>query len=112
LAGYLVCTVLLIGPVLYLRRRRLLPPGSIVVLAGAAAIPAATLSHLVFITPAIAALAGAGLVDLILTIRPNLPSRQPHPRLHVDLSAIRPASSGELRWPPSYGPASSFSLPC
>jgi hypothetical protein len=103
LAGYVVCTVLLIGPVLYLRRRRLLPPGSIAVLAGAVAIPAVSLSHLVFIIPAIAALAGAGLVDLILTIRPNLPdallaSLVPASMWTGQLLGL--ASSGELRWPP------------
>jgi hypothetical protein len=103
LAGYVVCTVLLIGPVLYLRRRSLLPLGSIAVLAGAVAIPAATLSHLVFITPTIGALAGAGLVDLILTIRPNLPDALLAGLVPASMwtgQLIGLASSSELRWPP------------
>jgi hypothetical protein len=80
-----------------------LPPGSIAVLAGAVAIPAATLSHLVFNHPATAAVAAAGLVDLILTIRPNLPDALLAGLVPASMwtgQLLGLASSGVLRWPP------------
>jgi hypothetical protein len=103
LGGYLVSTVLLVVPVLYLRRRRLLPPGSVTVLVGAVAIPAATLSQLVFLIPAVAALAGASVVDLILTIRPKLADAAVAsliPALMWAGQLVGLASIGNLQWPP------------
>jgi hypothetical protein len=103
LGGYLVCTVLLVAPVLYLRRRSLLPPGSVAILVSAVAIPAATLSQLVFLTPAMAAVAGGSLVDLILTIWPGLPDpllASLVPALMWTGQLFGLAGSGQLRWPP------------
>jgi hypothetical protein len=103
LGGYLVFTVLLVVPVLYLRRRGLLPYGSVALLVGAVAIPAAALSQLVFLAPAVGAVAGAGIVDLILTVRPKVPDIVVAgllPTLLWTGQLLGLASSGNLRWPP------------
>lgn len=73
LAGYLVTTLLLVAPLLFLRRRSRLPHGTVTLLVPAVALPAAALTQLTFAVPAVAAVAGAALVDLLLAVRPDLP---------------------------------------
>ena len=102
LGGYLVFTVLLVVPLLYLRRRARLPHGTVTVLVAAIALPAAALSQMIFAVPAVAALAAGSIVDVILTIRPELSA--------VALAGLVPglvwagqlsglAITGALRWP-------------
>jgi hypothetical protein len=103
LAGYLISTVVLVVPVLFLYRRGRLPRGAITLLVGAVALPAAALTQLVFLPAAAAALAGASIVDLILAIRPHLPSTALAglvPALVWTGQLLGLAISGELRWPP------------
>jgi hypothetical protein len=103
LGSYLVSTVLLVVPVLYLRRRNLLPFGSVAVVVGAVAIPAAALGQLLFLAPAAVALVGAALVDLVLAIRPELPDTVVaglFPALVWSGQLVGMAGSGNLRWPP------------
>jgi hypothetical protein len=104
LGSYLVSTVLLVVPVLYLRRHRLLLPyGTVTILVAAVAIPAATLSRFVFLVPAAAALAGAIVADLILIMRPRMPDAALAslvPALIWTGQLLGLASIGYLRWPP------------
>jgi hypothetical protein len=72
MASYLVTTVLLVAPLLFLGRRGALTRGAVTVLVAAVALPAATLSQLEFAVPAIGAVAGAAVVDLLLVLRPSL----------------------------------------
>jgi hypothetical protein len=102
LGGYLVSTVLLVVPLLFLRRRGRLPHGTVTTLVGAVALPAAALSQLVFAIPALGALAGAVVVDLVLLRRPNMSPTA----FAVLLPALVWAGQlaglaglGELRWP-------------
>lgn len=101
--GYLLTTILLVVPVLFLRRRGLLPHGAVVALAAAVALPAAALTNLEHLAPAVGAIAAAGLLDLVLTVRPRLSN--------ATLAALLPAAlwsgqlfglalTGGMQWPP------------
>ena len=101
LAGYLLSTLLVTAPVLFVHRQARPPRGVVTVLVAAVALPAAALGQLAYLTPALGAIAGASLVDLVLAVWPDLPD--------LALAAIVPAAvwsgqlvglavDGELRW--------------
>ena len=69
LGAYLVSTVLMVAPVLFLRRRQLLPPGAITVVVAAVALPPAVLTELEFWAPALSAITAAALLDLAVAQR-------------------------------------------
>lgn len=73
LAGYLVTTLLILIPLLYLRRRSLLPIGAVTAMVAAVAIPAAALTGFRFWLPAVAAAVAAVVVDVVLAAWPRLP---------------------------------------
>lgn len=103
LAGYLVTTVLIVVPALSLTRRRRLPVGTLAAVVAAVAVPAAALSDLEFVVPALAAVGGAVIADLLLPVCPRLSP--------VALAGLLPAlvwtgqllglaGTGRLAWPP------------
>lgn len=103
LGGYLVTTLLFVAPLISLRRRRATPTGTVAVVVAASALPAAVLSNLAFIAPALTAIVGAVVVDLVLHAYPNLPG--------VALAGLLPvlvwtgqlvglAALGQLAWRP------------
>ena len=103
LGGYLVTTLLFVAPLISLHRRRRLPTGTVAVVVAAVALPAAFLSNLAFIAPALCAVVGAVVVDLLLHAYPALPD--------VALAGLLPvlawagqlaglAALGLLAWPP------------
>ena len=102
LNAYLVTTVLLVVPVLFLRRNRLLPPAALTVLVAAVALPAAALTNLTYWAPAVAAVGVAGLLDVLLTVGPDLPDTAAALLLPLAVwggQLLAMASSGDLRWP-------------
>lgn len=72
LGGYLISTLLLVVPVLLLRRHSRLPHGAVMTLTSLLALPAAMLSQFTFLVPAVTAIAGACVVELVLATRPNV----------------------------------------
>ena len=103
LAGYLLITLVITVPVLHVRRLGRAPLGTVAVIVAAVALPAAALGEGRFLTPALGAVAGASLVDLLLAARPDLPE--------LVIAALVPAVvwsgqllgmlvDGELRWAP------------
>lgn len=105
LGGYLVTTLLLVVPLLYLYRRTRLPGGAVTALVAAVAVPGAVLSDLEVVAPALAAVAGAAVLDLTLFLR----RRQP-PAPAVAVAGLLPllvwagqlsglAGTGRLAWP-------------
>ncbi len=102
LAGYLVSTLLLVTPLLFLRRRARLPQGAVTALVAAVAIPAAALEQMTFAVPAAAALVGAALVDLIVAVRPHLATTVLAglvPGLVFPAQLFGLAATDNLQWP-------------
>ena len=96
-------TVLLVAPVLHLRRNRLLPPGALTVLVATVAFPAALLTELEFWAPAAAAVTATAVLDAGLAFAPTLSDSAVAVLVPVtvwggQLAGL--AASGELRWPP------------
>lgn len=103
LGAYLVSTVLMVAPVLFLRRHRLLPIGSITVVVAAVALPPAVLTELEFWAPALSAVAAAALLDLAVTRRPSLSDVSLALSLPVVVwggQLLGLALTGNLGWPP------------
>ena len=103
LGGYLITTVLVVVPLVGLQRRRRMPTGTATVVVAAVALPATVLSNLQFLVPALTAIAGAVVVDLLLHAYPTLPE--------VALASLLPllvwagqvaglAVTQTLAWPP------------
>ena len=103
LGAYLVTTLLFVAPLISLHRHRGTPTGTVAVVVAATALPAAVLSNLTFIAPALTAVVGAVAVDLLLRAWPGLPG--------VALAGLLPvlvwtgqlvglATLGRLAWPP------------
>lgn len=102
LGSYLVSTLLLVVPLLYLRRRARLPHSAVTIMVAAVAVPAAAMTEMVFAAPAVAALAAAALVDLIVTVRPHLADTVlagPVPALVWAAQLLALAFEEGLRWP-------------
>jgi hypothetical protein len=101
LGGYLISTVLIVAPVLFLRRRGLLRRGSIVILVAAVALPATVLTQGAYALATVGAIAGAAVAEVV---RPRLGSAW----LAAVVAALvwtgqllGLAAQGDLRWPPS-----------
>lgn len=99
LGGYLVGTLLLVLPVLYLRRVGRLPLGAVSVLTAAVAVPPAVLGRLEYVVPLAGALVGAVMVDVLLRSRPTalLAGALPAAAWAGQLAGL--AVTGELAWP-------------
>ena len=103
LGGYLVTTLLVVAPLLHLHRSRRLPVGAVAVVVAAVALPATVLSDLAFVVPALGAVIGAVVADLLLRAYRALPDAVLAGLVTLLVwtgQLVGLATIGSLAWPP------------
>lgn len=103
LGGYLVSTLLLVVPLLFLSRRAQLPAGTVTLLVGTLALSAAALNEFAFPAATFGAVGGALVADLVLALRPHLAPALAAglvPGLVWSGQLLGLALAGQLRWSP------------